>query len=314
MYKIGDVKLSSRLVLAPMAAVNCTAFRILCKEYGAGLVYTQMIDADNIAAQEKGILENQIGFSEQEHPIAAQIVGSNADNLVRAAKIVEKYADIIDINLGCPDADILGKKAGAYLVKHPNMITRLVRPVIESTHKPVTAKIRSGWDEKSINTVEVAKILEDAGCKAIAVHARTRKQKYTGKADWNIIKEVKENVSIPVIGNGDVFKPGSAKAMIEQTKCDFVMIGRAAIGNPFIFSRTNYLLERGKNCSEPSLADIKKAFNRFVELYKKCQKRQKMTEVRQHAMWFVKGLSNAGKLRHILMAKSSIEDICNVLK
>src|SRR3989338_7017172 len=264
---IGNVKLKSRLILAPMAAVNCTAFRLLCKEYGAGLVYTQMIDADGLVAEKSKLLDNYVGFSDKEHPIAAQIVGANLDNMIKAVKILEEYADIIDINLGCPDSNVLGKKAGAYFVKHPNLIKRLVKPIVESTERPVTAKIRTGWDETSINAVEVAKILEECGCKAIAVHARTRKQQYTGKADWEVIKQVKESVSIPIIGNGDVFKPGSAKAMLEQTNCDFVMIGRGTIGNPFIFSRTNYLLDHGKNAPEQTIEEIKMAFERFYALY-----------------------------------------------
>ena len=299
---------SSKVFLAPMAAVNCPAFRLICKEYGAGLVYTQMIDADDLVAQQSKLLTNYVGFSKDEHPVAAQIVGSNPANMVKAAKILEKHADVIDINLGCPDSNVLGKKAGAYLIKHPNMIERLIRPVIEATKLPVTAKIRSGWDEQSINAVEVSRILEEIGVKAIAVHARTRKQKYTGKADWDIIRQVKENVSIPIIGNGDILKPGAAKAMIEQTRCDYVMLGRGAIGNPFLFRRINYLLDHGKNMPEPTKEDIKKAFNKFTELYLK-QERKKITELRQHAMWFTKGVKNAKQLKQKLMRVTDFKEL-----
>jgi tRNA-dihydrouridine synthase B len=230
-----------------------------------------------------------------------------------AAKILSDYADIIDINFGCCDADILGGKAGAFFIKHPEQIDKVVKSVIDSTSLPVTAKIRIGWDNKSINAVEVSKKLEKLGVAAIAVHARTKTQRFSGKADWSMIKKVKESVSIPVLGNGDVSLPGSAKAMLDQTGCDFVMIGRAAMGNPFIFSRAKYLLENGSNAPEPSRKDVKKCIFEFINFYER-QKRQKFSELRDQMLWFVKGLDGARKIKQDIVCIKEKDDLKDYLE
>jgi len=298
--KIGNIKIDNPLVLAPMAAVNCPAFRILCKRYGAGLIYSPMIHSEQLTrlmeSDKEKAFDLFINFEEEEHPITAQLIGNNADNLADAAEILSKHADIIDFNLGCSSPDELANKNGAFFIKHPEFIRKPLTAIIERVKNPVTAKIRVGWDSSSINALEVSKMIEDCGASAIAVHGRTRKQAYSGKADWDIIKRVKEKINIPVIGNGDVSKPGTAKFLLESTGVDFVMIGRAALGNPFIFSRTLALLKEGKNIPEPSKDDIKKSFFEFIKLYEK-QRVQNFSEIRDHAMWFTKGLRGSRKMR-----------------
>ncbi len=317
MKKIGKVNIENPLVLAPMAAINCPAFRLLCKQHGAALIYSPMIHCNSLVnlynSDKEKCLNTLIDFEETEKPFTAQIVGSDPKYLGEAANILSEYADILDINFGCPDGDILATKAGAFFVKHPEQMDKVLNTVLDNTNLPVTAKIRTGWDEKSINALEVSKKLEDFGLSAIAIHGRTRKQGYSGKANWDIIKEVKEKVNIPVIGNGDIFKPGSAKAMIDQTNCDFVMIGRAAIGNPFIFSRTKYLLKHGNNCPEPTKEDVIKSFFDFVELFNK-QKRHKFTELRDHAMWFVKGLEKAKSLKNNIIKQKDEESLLKFMR
>ncbi len=312
MLEIGNVKLKNNLVLAPMAGVNCTAFRVLCKEYGAGLVYTQLYDSDGVVSMynsDRQKFERMLNIAEEERPISIQLVGSNSETMGQAAKILSNYADIIDINLGCPEKDVLAKQAGAFFSKHPEQLKKIVKPVIENSKVPVTAKIRIGWDDKSITVLDSIKILEELGVKAVAIHARTRKQVYSGKADWEWIKKAKENAKIPIIGNGDLFKPGDAKAMIERTKCDFVMFGRGAMGNPFIFDRTDYLLKNGKNKEEVSSAERKKAFLRFVELYKKYTHKEEVSEFKQHALWFVNTIQGSRKMRDKIGTLENFDDI-----
>ncbi len=312
-YRIGNVKLENQLVLAPMAAVNCAAFRLLCREAGAGLVSTPMTVANQLVAAPDKIIERTC-FLEEEKPISVQIVGSDSAMMAEATRIIEKHADIIDINLGCPEKEILALKAGSFFVKHPEQIKKAVKPVIDNTNKPVTAKIRIGWDEKSINTPEVVRILEDLGVSAIAIHARTKSQKYQGKADWNEIRKAKEIAKVPIIGNGDASKPGSTKAMIEQTKCDFVMIGRGAIGNPLLFKRCLALLETGKNIPETTESEQKKEFMKFLEYYKKYENTRSFSELKQQAMWFTTGIRSAKSLRLKLMNAKDVEEILGILK
>lgn len=278
--KIGEVAIPGNLVLAPMAAVNCPAFRALCAMHGASLTYTQMIDADEL----EGLDERFISRFPEESCLSVQLIGSRPDTLKEAVKGVDRFADIIDINLGCAEKGMLGKQSGAFLLKHPEQIGRVVSAVKQATEKPVTAKIRSGWDE--VNAVQVARILEKLGVSAVAVHPRTRKQGYTGKADLSVIRQVKDAVRIPVIGNGDVTRPEHVKAMLERTGCDAVMIGRAAMSNPFIFRQTSDFFSKGSY----SQSDPKQISLEFISLYKR-QKRQNIAELRQHVSWFYKGRS-----------------------
>ncbi len=309
--KIGKLKLDSKLVLAPMAAVNCAAFRLLCKESGAGLITTAMIPIHQLVEAQEKIIE-RICFLKREKPIGVQLVGSDSKIAEKATKIIEQYADIIDVNLGCPEKEVLATKSGSFFIKHPEQIHKIITPIISNTNKQVTAKIRIGWDEKSINTLKTVKILEDLGVNAVAIHARTTKQKYSGKADWEEIKKAKEKSNIPIIGNGDVFKPGSAKAMLEQTNCDFVMVGRGAIGNPMIFKRTNYLLKEGKNLPETTDSEKRDCFMRFLDYYKKYENLRSFPELKQQAMWFTKGMKKSRELRQKLMKVRTVDDILNL--
>ena len=311
--KIGNVKLSSKTILAPMAGVNCAAFRLLCKEHGAGLVSTPMLVINQIVANQDRILEQTCLLAE-EKPVSVQVVGSDSKLAGEAIDIIDEYADIIDINFGCPEKDILALKAGSFFVKHPEQMKKVVVPIINSTNKPVTAKIRLGWDDKSIRTVEIAKLLEDFGVSAIAIHGRTKEQKYTGKANWEEIKKAKEAVNIPIIGNGDIFQPGDAKAMLEQTDCDAVMIGRGSIGNPFIFERVNALLDHGKDIPEPTETEKIQCFKKFLGYYKKYEKMRAFSELRQHAMWFTKGMDGAKKLRNDIMRVQTVDEILDLFE
>lgn len=306
-------KLGGKLILAPMAGVNCAAFRLVCREYGAAMVSTPMLVANQLVANPDGIIERTC-FLKDERPISTQLVGSDRNLMAEATRLIDRFSDVIDVNLGCPEKDALALKAGAFFVKHPEQISKAVSPVIGATNKPVTAKIRTGWDEKSVRTLEIVKILEDLGVCAITIHARTQKQKYAGKADWSEIKKAKEKCNIPIIGNGDIFKPGSAKAMFEYTKCDYAMIGRGAMGNPFIFRMTNALLEQGRNIPEPDDSEKIEGFRKLLDYYGRYEKMRSFSELRQHAMWFTKGLRGSSILRDSLSRADTREKIVDLLE
>jgi tRNA-dihydrouridine synthase B len=302
MFKIGNLALKNNILLAPMEGVNCQAFRKVCTEYGAGLVATPMILVNKMFDDKERQL-NIVNFSKKEHPLMVQLAGNESEMMKKAVELVDEYADVIDINLGCTESDVLGLKAGCFFIKHPEQLKKIIPVVISSTNKPVTAKIRIGWDLKSINTVQVVKALEDFGVSAVTVHGRTREQNNYQKADWSEIKKAKEAVNIPIIGNGDILLPGHAKAMIEQTRCDGVMIARAAKGNPLFFRQVAHLFEYGQNLPEPTDLDRVNSFIRFAHYYDD-QPRKSFTEFRQQAMWFTTGLARAETMRsHILKAK-----------
>ncbi|MDD5086922.1 MAG: tRNA dihydrouridine synthase DusB [Candidatus Nanoarchaeia archaeon] len=307
--RIGKLKLNSNVIMAPMAGVNCTSFRLICHEYGAGLVSTPMIYANNLVARPERVIKKTC-FLKKEKPISVQLVGADTENMKEAAIIIEKYADVIDVNLGCPDRKIIENKAGGFFSKHPEQIDKIVKPVIDNTNKPVTAKIRTGWNGKSINTLKTIKILNDLGVDAITIHARNVKQGYSGKADLNEIKKAKQTSKVLIIGNGDIFSPDDAKSMIEKTKCDGVMVGRGCIGNPFIFKRINSLLKDRKNTPEPNGKDKKKAFFKFLNYYEKYENNRNFTEIKQHAMRFTKGVSK--NTRYNLTKTKSIDEIKNI--
>lgn len=305
-------RLEGKAILAPMAGVNCAAFRLICREHGAAMVSTPMIVANQITANPEKIIQRTC-FLKKEKPVSVQLLGR--DKLMAdATKIIEPYADVIDINLGCPEKDALALKAGAFFVKHPEQIHKAVSPVISATNKPVTAKIRLGWDENSIKTLEIVKILEDLGVCAISIHARTKKQKYAGKANWSEIKKAKEKANVPIIGNGDIFKPGSAQGMLNFTGCDYVMVGRGSMGNPFIFERINALLEKGKNVPEPSGMEKFKCFMKMFDYYRKYEKMRAFSELRQHAMWFTKGLEGSARLRNTLSRAETEGEMGRILE
>lgn len=308
--KIGKVKIDGELALAPMAGVNTTAFRVLCKRQGAALIYSPMIVAKQLVGNTERILE-QVNLVKEEKPISCQLVGVGKE-MEESARIISEYADILDVNLGCPDKDILALHAGSFLIKHPDQIKKSVGAVMAGTNKPLTAKIRIGWDEKSINYLEVCKLLEDLGVNAIAIHGRTKKQGYAGKANWDAIREVKQKVNVPVIGNGDVDSGTRAKAMLEQTGCDMIMVGRAAMGDPGIFHRIKYFLDKGVEKKKRAERQFK-LFNEFLELYVG-YKGSQLSEVKTHAMWFTKGLSGSRYVRQKIMRAETIEKIQAIIK
>ena len=296
--KIGNVKLKNNLILAPMVGINDTAFRILCKNYGAGLVYTEMINANAIFNKNKATLK-KLDFIEEERPITVQLFGANIEMLKHAAKTAEKSADIIDINFGCPDTKVLHQGSGAALLKRPQRIFDIVKTIVDSISIPVTAKIRLSKDN-----IKIAKLIEEAGASAIAVHARTPKQGYSGKAEWNAIKKIKENINIPVIANGDIFSGKDAYDILKLTKCDFLMIGRAAMSNPAVFKEIDYYL---KNNKENKISN-KELFFEYAKIADKYGY-PKFDFVKRHALNFSSGMRNSVSLRRNLNNIKNIKDL-----
>ncbi|ELN1772103.1 tRNA dihydrouridine synthase DusB [Staphylococcus pseudintermedius] len=315
MWKIGDVEIENRVVLAPMAGVCNSAFRLTVKEFGAELVCAEMVS-------DKAILFNNpktmkmLYIDENERPLSLQIFGGEKETLVEAAEYVDKNttADIIDINMGCPVSKIIKCEAGARWLLDPNKIYEMVSAVTERVSKPVTCKMRIGWDEDHIFAVENAKAAERAGAAAISLHGRTRVQMYEGKADWDIIRQVKEAVNIPVIGNGDVTSPELAEKMLKETGVDAVMIGREALGNPWMIYRTVHYLETGELIDEPQIDEkIEIALlhlNRLVDL--KGEKVGVM-EMRKHASWYLKGVRGNGKARKALNQAETLAEMTEIL-
>lgn len=302
-FNIGSLIIENKVVLAPMAGVSNSPFRILARRHGAGLVFAEMVsDKGLIYHNEKTI--KLLFMTDAERPMAQQIFGSNLNTMVEAATYIDKHSncDLIDINMGCPVPKVaLRAQAGASLMKNPDLIETIVKAVVSNVKKPITVKIRSGWDEKSINAVEVAKRIEAAGASAITVHARTRAQGYGGNANWDIIREVKQNVTIPVIGNGDVIDGPSAKQMLDDTGCDAVMVGRAALGNPWIFQEINQYLKDGTTLERPSHTDIQNMMIEHLEaLIGLKGEHIAILEMRSHGPWYLKGIEHASTLRKAL--------------
>lgn len=297
--RIGDIETQNNIFLAPMAGITDIAFRRICKRFGCGLVYTEMVSAKGMYYKS----ENTAALTqidEEERPVAVQIFGSDPDIMAYAAEQLEKGgADIIDINMGCPTPKIVNNGDGCALMKNPDLIGKIIDTVVKTVNIPVTVKIRKGWDERSANAIEIASIAQYEGVKAITIHGRTREQFYSGKADWEIIRKVKKEVKIPVIGNGDILTPQDAKNMMEETGCDGIMIGRGAQGNPWIFNRTLEYLKNGEILNEPSAEEkvnmILEHMDKLIELKGEYIG---IKEMRKHIVWYLKGLPNSSKLKN----------------
>jgi tRNA-dihydrouridine synthase B len=313
--KIGNVDLKNNIFLAPMAGVTDMPFRILCKEQGCGLVYTEMVSSRGMN-YEDAKSEKLTHIDDVEKPAAVQLFGSNPEILANAAKMLnDTDAAIIDINMGCPAPKIVKNGDGSALMKTPKLVGEIIKAVTKASTKPVTVKIRKGWDENSINAVEIACIAEESGAAAIAVHGRTRDQFYSGKADWGIIKEIKRALTIPVIGNGDVFTPEDAARLFEETKCDALMVGRGAQGNPWIFSQILKYLESGERQREISyeekLNTIIRHMNMLIDLK---GERTGILEMRSHIAWYVKGIRNSTRIKEKIFKLSDRQEIIDCLQ
>jgi len=316
MFYIGNVKIQNQVVLAPMAGISNSAYRTIIKEMGCGLIYAEMVSDKAISfGNEKTI--DMLYMKELERPISQQIFGSDKESFVTAAKFIyEKMKpDIIDINMGCPVPKVaLRSQAGSALLKDPNKVYDIVKAVVQAVPIPVTVKIRSGWDSNNINALEIAKKIEEAGASAIAIHPRTRSQGYSGNACWNIIKLVKENVNIPVIGNGDVKSCYDAKRMLDETGCDAVMIGRGVLGNPWLIKECVDYLEDGTLPKEISLTEKIDMIKRHINLLKETKdEKRALLEIRSHAAWYLKGVNNSAKLKQEICKVKSVDELINLL-
>lgn len=296
--KIGNVEIEKTAALAPMASVADKSYRLLCKEFGASYLVSEMISSKGLCFGDKKTAR-LCEIENEERPMGLQIFGEEAVYMGKAAYILNKYnPDIIDINMGCPVPKIVGNGSGSALMKSPKTALEIAEETVKNANCPVTVKIRAGWDNDSINAVEFAKALEQTGISAIAVHGRTRSQMYSGQADWDIIKQVKKAVSIPVIGNGDVKYPEDCNAMYEQTACDLVMIGRGSYGKPWIFREIKHYLETGQLLPEISLEEKMSVMLRHGRMLCKYKgEKQGMKEMRKNVAWYIKGLPGSARMR-----------------
>ncbi len=314
-FYIGKVKIPNRTILAPMAGVSDLPFRLLCHEQGAGLVCMEMISAKAITYQNKNtrlLLETL----PQEHPVSLQLFGHEPEVMARACEMIEGESfDLLDINMGCPVPKIVNNKEGSALMQDPALIEALVKAAVAHTSRPVTVKLRRGFDEQHLNASECAKAAEAGGASAVAIHGRTRPQMYMGKADWNTIKEVVSAVSIPVFGNGDVTDGPSARQMLEETGCQAIMIGRAAQGNPWIFAQVNHYLETGEELPKPTRQEIIQMVLRHAQLQRQHKgENVGMREMRKHVAWYMAGFPGAAKVRGQVNCVTTFEELERLLE
>ena len=310
--KIGNDEIKNRVVFAPMAGISNSAYRRIIKEMGPGLIYAEMVSDKAITFGSKKTID-MLYMTESERPISQQIFGSDKKSFVEAAKFIYEnmHPDIIDINMGCPVPKVaISSQAGSALLKDPDKVYEIVKAVKESVPIPVTVKIRSGWDANSKNATVIAKKCEEAGADAIAIHARTRSQGYSGKADWNMIKQVKESVSIPVIGNGDIFSCYDAKRMLDTTGCDFVMIGRGSLGNPWLIKECVEYLENGTIPKEVRFEEKIDMIKKHLNLLRETKNdKVALLEIRTHIAYYLKGLKNSSELKNMIFKTKSFEEI-----
>ncbi|MDR2203397.1 MAG: tRNA-dihydrouridine synthase family protein [Nitrososphaerota archaeon] len=302
--KIGNVDVAYPFVLAPMAAVNCTSFRMLCKENKAGLVYTQMFDVELVKNKNRREVKELLNIVEFERPVSVQLIGNSEESIIKSVKKVEEFADIIDFNVGCSEKEILAQGYGAYLLTNPLRLEKIVHKIVQATSKPVTVKMRIGIDAQKIVAVNVAKSLESIGVAAVCIHGRTVQQKLAKKVNWTIMKQVKEKLSIPIIANGDITRYPQGIDLLNRTGCDFAMIGRGARNCPWIFNPEKTQIDN---------TEIKNQILRFIELYLKYENRNSSQEVREHVFWMLKDYTTKQNTRNVLNLHY-IKDIANFVR
>lgn len=307
--KIGSLTLSGNVLLAPMAGVTDLPYRLICEEFGVSMACTEMVSAKAILYKNKNT-EELLETGVNEHPVAVQLFGSDPEIMASMAHQIEDRFDAVDVNMGCPVQKVVGNGEGSALMKNPELAFEILSAMVKAVHKPVTVKFRKGFTEDTANAVEFARMAESAGVSAVTVHGRTREQIYQGKADWNIIREVKRAVSIPVIGNGDIFTPQDAKRMLTETGADGVALARGIKGNPWLIRRTLQYLETGELLPEPSLNDRKDVIRRHAELMVRCKGEfTAVREMRKHLSWYTAGLPSSGRLRDRINHVETMEEL-----